>query len=91
MLKMDDYLTHIKKTKEELEQEWEPAAIKRAKLQLVLNEIAKQENLTPDMEKVEEQAKVLMERFKDADQHRVRIYVASVLLNEEVMKKLESY
>ncbi|HEY0964837.1 MAG TPA: trigger factor, partial [Candidatus Paceibacterota bacterium] len=35
-LKMEDYLTHIKKTKEELAQEWEPAAVKRAKLQLVL-------------------------------------------------------
>lgn len=90
-LKMDDYLSHIKKTKEELEKEWEPAAIKRAKLQLVLNEIAKVEKLTPDMEQIEEQTKVLMERFKDADQHRVRIYVASVLLNEEVMKKLEAY
>jgi trigger factor len=90
-LKMDDYLTHIKKTKEELEKEWEPAAIKRAKLQLVLNEIAKAEELTPDMEAINEQTKVLMERFKDADEHRVRVYVASVLMNEEVMKKLESY
>lgn len=91
MLKMDDYLAHIKKTREELQKEWEPAAVKRAKLQLVLNEIAKKENLTPDMEKVEEQTKVLMERFGDADPYRVRIYVASVLLNEEVMKKLETY
>jgi trigger factor len=90
-LKMDDYLTHIKKTREELEKEWEPAAVKRAKLQLVLNEIAKVEKLTPDIDQVNEQTKVLLERFKDADEHRVRIYVASVLMNEEVMKKLESY
>lgn len=90
MLKMDDYLSHIQKTKEELIKEWEPAAIKRAKLQLILNEIAKAEKLTPDIEQVNEQTKVLLERFKDADEYRVRIYVASVLLNEEVMKKLES-
>jgi trigger factor len=90
-LKMDDYLTHIKKTKEELTKEWEPAAVKRAKLQLVLNEIAKAEKLEPDMEKINEQTKVLMERFKDADINRVRVYVASVLMNEEVMKKLESF
>lgn len=89
-LKLDDYLTHIKKTKEDLEKEWEPAAIKRAKLQLVLNEIAKAEKITPDMERVEEQTKVLLERFKDADEHRVRVYVASVLMNEAVMQKLES-
>ena len=90
-LKMDDYLTHINKTKDDLEKEWSPAAVKRAKLQLVLNEIAKAEKLIPNVEAVDMQTKELLERFKDADKHRVRIYVASVLLNEEVMKKLESY
>lgn len=89
-LKMDDYLTHIQKTKEDLAKEWEPAAVKRAKLQLVLNEIAKAEKLTPDMEQVEAETQTLLERFKDADPYRVRIYVASVLVNEEVMKKLET-
>lgn len=89
-LKMEDYLTHIKKSEEDLMKEWEPAAEKRAKLQLVLNEIAKAEEMTPDKEKVDEQTKVLMERFKDADEHRVRLYVASVILNEEVMQLLEN-
>ncbi|MBP6881304.1 MAG: hypothetical protein KBC35_01645 [Candidatus Pacebacteria bacterium] len=89
-LKLDDYLTHIKKTKEDLKKEWTPAAETRAKLQLLLNEIAKKENITPDMDKVNEQTKELMERFKDADEYRVRLYVASVLLNEAVMKSLES-
>lgn len=88
-LKMDDYLAHIKKTKEDLIEEWKPAAKKRAKLQLVLNEIAKQEELTPDPEAVNAQTKELLGRFKDADEHRVRLYVASVLLNEQVMKLLE--
>ncbi len=89
-LKMEDYLTHIKKTKDDLKTEWMPAAEKRAKLQLVLNEIAKKEEIVPDVEKVNEQTKELLERFKDADEHRVRLYVASVLLNEEVMKGLEA-
>ena len=43
-LQFDDYLAHIKKTKEELAAEWKPLAEKRAKLQLVLNEIAKGED-----------------------------------------------
>lgn len=90
-LKMDDYLSHIKKTKEELLKEWEPAAEKRAKLQLILNDIAKKEEIVPDKDKVEEQTKVLMERFKDADEYRVRLYVASVIMNEDVMQRLESY
>jgi trigger factor len=88
-LKMDDYLTHIKKTKEDLKTEWTPAAEKRAQLQLLLNEIAKAEEITPDQDAVETQTKQLLERFKDADKTRVRLYVASVLLNEAVMKSLE--
>jgi len=88
-LKMDDYLTHIKKTKDDLKKEWMPAAEKRAKLQLVLNDIAKKEEIVPNSELVETQTKELLERFKDADEQRVRLYVASVLLNEEVMKNLE--
>lgn len=90
-LKFDDYLTHIKKSKDELKAEWTPSADKRAKLQLVLNEIAKQETITPDPEALTSQTNALLERFKDADRHRVQLYVASVLVNEAVMKKLESY
>jgi trigger factor len=89
-LKMDDYLAHIKKTREELNAEWTPAAEKRARLQLILNEIAKMEEIVPDKDAVEAQTAELMERFKDADIHRVRLYVASVLLNDEVMKFLEA-
>jgi trigger factor len=88
-LKMDDYLGHIKKTKEDLIKEWEPAAEKRAKLQLVLNEIAKQEETKPDQAQLDEQVKQLMEQYKDADEARVRVYVSSVMTNEAVMKKLE--
>ena len=88
-LKLDDYLTHIKKTKEELFSEWRPAAEKRAKLQLVLNEISKKENVEVDKEKVDAEVTHLMSHHKDADQERVRIYVETMLKNEEVMKLLE--
>lgn len=88
-LKMDDYLTHIKKTKEDLIKEWTPNAEKRAKLQLVLNEIAQKENITPDAGILDHEVSGLLERYKDADEKRVRVYVASVLTNEAVMRKLE--
>ena len=77
------------KTKEDLIKEWTPAAEKRARLQLVLNEIAKKENLTPDEKQLNDQVAQLMEQYKDADEHRVRIYVASVMQNEAVMQLLE--
>lgn len=89
-LSMDDYLQHIKKTKEDLKAEWTPAAEKRAKLQLVLNEIAKNENVIPDKAQLDEQVDQLKEQYKDADEARIRVYVASVMQNEAVMKMLEN-
>ncbi len=89
-LKMDDYLTHIKKSKEDLRNEWTPAAEKRAKLQLVLNEIAKIESITPDEAAVKEQVAALKQQYPEADTERVRIYVATILQNEAVMKLLEA-
>ncbi|MCD5382191.1 MAG: hypothetical protein LR017_02635 [Candidatus Pacebacteria bacterium] len=89
-LNMEEYLTHIKKTKEDLVHDWKPAAEKRAKLQLVLNAITEKEGITPKKEDIDQQVANLTKQHKDADEARVRIYVASVLANEEVMKMLEA-
>lgn len=89
-LSMEDYLGHIKKTKEDLTAEWSPAAEKRARLQLILNEIAKKENVQPDEEQLEAQIAQLKEQYKDADEARVRMYVTSVLTNEATMQMLET-
>ncbi len=88
-LHLDDYLKHINKTKEDLKKEWEPAAQKRARLQLILNKIAEQEQITADPSLVETQVSALLERYPDADSARVRVYVESVLKNDAVMKMLE--
>jgi trigger factor len=88
-LKIDDYLAHVKKTREDLIQEWTPNATTRATLQLVLNAIAEKEHILPDAEALELEVSHLMEQYKDADEKRVRVYIASVLTNEAVMKKLE--
>jgi trigger factor len=89
-LTMEDYLGHIKKSKEDLVLEWTPAATSRAKLQLVLNEIAKAESITPDPSIVDHEVSNLLEKYKDADEARVRVYVMSILQNDAVMKMLES-
>lgn len=89
-LSVEDYLTHMKKTRDDLKKEWTPAAEKKARLQLVLNEIAKTESILPEKEALENEVKHLLEHYKNADETRVRIYVASVMQNEAVMKYLES-
>lgn len=89
-LKFEDYLSHIKKSREDLTKEWVPSAEKRAKLQLILNEIAKQEGIEPDKGKVDHEISHLLENYKDADERRVRTYVESVLTNEAVLTMLEN-
>jgi FKBP-type peptidyl-prolyl cis-trans isomerase (trigger factor) len=89
-LKIDDYLNHIKKSREDLVLEWTPAATKRAKLQLVLNKIAKEEAIVPDPSLVDHEVSGLLEKYKDADEARVRVYVTSVMMNDAVMKMLEN-
>lgn len=89
-LKIDDYLGHIKKSREDLILEWTPGATSKAKLQLVLNAIAKEKSITPDPSLVDHEVSGLLEKYKDADEERVRVYVTSVMTNDAVMKMLES-
>ena len=88
-LTYEDYLKRINKTEDDLRAEWKEQATTRAKLQLVLNEIAKEENIKPDKKKVEHEVERLLTQFKDADEERVRIYAVTTLANEEVFQFLE--
>ena len=88
-LKMDDYLSHVKKTRDDMRAEWMPMAEKRAKLQLILEAIAKKDAIKPTPEALEAEVQGLLARFKDADESRVRAYVTSFLTNDAVMNMLE--
>jgi trigger factor len=88
-VKMEDYLKHAKKTQEEIRAEWKPHAEKKAKLQLILNEIAKKEDIKPSLEEVELEVKHIMEHYSDADRERATTYATTVLTNEKVFQWLE--
>src|SRR3989338_1677689 len=81
-LKMDDYLSHVKKTRDDMRAEWLPMAQKRAKLQLILEAIAKKDDIKPTHEALEVEVQGLLARFKDADESRVRAYVTSFLTTD---------
>ena len=85
-----DYLKHVKKSEDDLRKEWRPDAEKRAKLQLVLHEIATREKLIPTPEEIEGEAKHLIEHYKGADENRVRAYVANALTNQKAIEFLEN-
>lgn len=87
--KFEEYLTYIKKTESDLRTEWRPDAEKRAKIQIILNQIAAEKKISADTEQVEKEAKRLMEMYSDADENTARDYMNQMLLNEAVLKEIE--
>ncbi len=89
-LNYDDYLKNLKKTEEDLHKDFEKDAEKRAKLQLIVGEIAKAEKLEAPKDMVEAEVKKVTEIYKDVSPENARAYIESVLQNEEVFKFLEA-
>lgn len=86
----EDYLKHIKKTEEEIKSEWKETAVKRAKSQVILNTIAKEEGISPTEEEVKKEMENILASYKDADRFRVRMYVETFMTNELVFQFLEN-
>jgi FKBP-type peptidyl-prolyl cis-trans isomerase (trigger factor) len=88
-LKYEDYLSHLKKTEEDLRKEWEPEAIKRGKFGLILAAVAEQEKIAADVKELDSETSHILEQYKDADPARVRAYAENMIINENVFKFLE--
>lgn len=86
----EHYLKHLNKTEEELKASWKPDAIKRVEAALILEAIAKKEELTVPEESLEHEVSHMKEHYPDADVNRLRNYIGGQLLNEEVFKLLEN-
>jgi FKBP-type peptidyl-prolyl cis-trans isomerase (trigger factor) len=88
-LTYENYLKSVSKKEEDIKKEWGETATKKAKAQLVLGRIAEEEKISPDKEQLEQESRKIIELHKDADPLRVRMYVATMLLNEKVFQFLE--
>lgn len=88
-MKFEDYLTHVKKTEEDLRTEWKEQAEKRATLQLLLNKISQEEKIDAPEDMVRHEMEHILEHHKDANPDNVRIYVETQLTNEAVFQFLE--
>ncbi len=89
-LKIDDYLKHLKKTREDLAKEWMPDAEKRAKVQLIITKIALEEKIEADPEQVKKEVENLLKVYKEAKEDRTKAYVEMMLVNEKVFEYLEN-
>ena len=87
--KPEDYFAKIKKTEEEVKKEWNERGKKKVQVQIILDEIARKENIVPDEKEVAEETKRFVERYSDADPVRAKAYIEGVLSNEAVFEFLE--
>ena len=89
-LKFENYLTHLKKTTEELRVEFRNDAEKKAKLGLVLNKISELEKIKAEEKEIEKEVAHILEVYKDADKNRATLHSQNILTNEKIFQFLES-
>lgn len=85
----ESYLAEIKKTQEELRTSWRDAADKRAKVRLILAEIARKEMLEPDAAALDHELSHAKEHYKDASDDVLRAHISHGMRNEMVLRFLE--
>lgn len=88
-LKFEDYLTHLKKTREELRTAWDEPARQRVAFGLILSKIADLEKVSPSTDELKNELDYLKAQYKDIDEERLRSYATGLINNEKVFKLLE--
>lgn len=93
-MEFNHYLEHIKKTQEELRNDFRNKAVERVKIALVMREIGKKENIkVSDEELVNKITEVLSGfpgRKEDIDHERLSGYAYDLLTNEKIFETLEN-
>ncbi len=85
----EEYLTHSKKTEEDIKKDWITDAHKRAMSQLILHKIGQAEKLMATEQEVEVELVRLLATVQDADEERAKAYLYQALTNDKVLKFLE--
>lgn len=86
----DAYLAQMKKTREQIRGEWKDAADKRAKVRLILTEIARKENVEADKETLAHELEHAKKHYPQANEEALRAHISHALRNDATLKLLES-
>ena len=86
----DEYLKEVKKDAPMLKKEWRHDAERRARLQLTLLNIAREEKIAAEEKNIDVEVKHLLEHHKDADKESARSFVETLLTNQKVIEFLEN-
>jgi FKBP-type peptidyl-prolyl cis-trans isomerase (trigger factor) len=95
-LELPQYLDKIKKSKEDMEKDWRPSALKRVMSALAFAQLAKDEKIAVTSQEIEDEMNKTLKYYqnqeelaKNIDMERLYNYTKGVLENEEVFKYLE--
>ncbi|MDP3971021.1 MAG: trigger factor [bacterium] len=96
--KIDDYLEHIKKTKEELLESWKEQAEKRVKGALVLKAVGEKDEIKVAEADIDAEIAKYSEAYKDAPEQKAQIdsfefrsYARTMLKNQQVVQRMKDY
>lgn len=83
------YLEEQKKNEVELRDSFREEGEKRAKIEIVLKEIAQKEKIKSDKKKMDEQVQNLIKVHGEENTKNIKLYIQNLMINDEVMKFLE--
>lgn len=85
----EKYLESVGKTEEDIRKDLRPDGEKRAKLQVVVASISKEEKLKPEQEIIEKEIEMIKKQYPEANEENARAYVETILTNDLVFKFLD--
>ncbi len=95
-IKLEDYLTHLKKTEEELKKDFLPQAEKRVKTALFIQAYARENNINITEKEVDDEIKKLLLQYNHDENAKEQIkspeyknYLTNVLSNQKVIQELK--
>ncbi|MBV9159031.1 MAG: hypothetical protein JO019_00330 [Candidatus Kaiserbacteria bacterium] len=86
---LESYLAEAKKTLDELRASWKEAAENRAKVRLILAEIARKENIQIEPAVLEHELEHARQHYPDADAEALRSHILHAMRNEATLRFLE--
>ncbi len=89
-MNFEAYLTQAKKTREEMRASWKESADKRARVRLILAEIARKENIEPDQKALDHEITHAKEHYPNANVEALRAHIVHAMRNEATLKFLEA-
>ena len=86
---LESYFTQTKKTREQVRADWKDAADKRAKVRLILTEIARKESIEPDEKALLHELEHARKAYPQADPTALRAHISHAMRNDATLRFLE--